>query len=145
MLFRSKGNIASLLPDRELTYQTNNGEIISMTLHGGTGVFTVDAADGDKIKATVDSSHRDNTFNGDTKASATPTNGITPSYDYPSIEYPSDGSGGNGQGNGNGNGMSNGGNSENTGNSTHSQKSDPSNSANNQVNDVSQNYQSEEI
>ena len=147
--YDSKGNIASLLPDRELTYQTNNGEVISMTLRGGTGVFTVDAANGDKIKATVDSSHRDNTFDGNTKTSTTPTNGVTPVYDYPSIDYPSDGSGGNGQGNGNGNGdgngASNGENSQNTGNSTHSQKSDPSNSANNQVNDVSQNYQSEAI
>lgn len=148
--YDSKGNVASLLPDRELTYQTNNGEIISMTLSGGTGVFTVDAVNGDKIKATVDSSHRDNTFDGDTQTSATPTNGVTPSYEYQEIEYPG-GPGGIGNGNGDGssgdantgNGMSERESNQNTGNSTHSQKSDPSSNANNQVNDVSQSYESE--
>ena len=144
----SNGNVASLLPDRTLTYTTNNGNKVSITVSGGAGVFTVDANDGDLIKATVDNSRRDNTYSSDSK-SVQPINGVTPSYVYPEIPYDSidggngDGSGdGNGNGNG-GNGNSNQGSHDNTGNSTHSQGSTPASNANNPINDVSQNYESE--
>ena len=140
----SNGNIASLLPDRTLSYTTNNGKSLSITISGGAGVFTVDANDGDLIKAIVDNSRRDNTYDSNSQT-AQPINGVTPSYSYPEIPY-----GGNGDGNGNGdgsggnankgNGASNQGSNQNTGNSTHSQKTNPSNSANNPVNDVSQSY-----
>ncbi|MBQ2653865.1 MAG: right-handed parallel beta-helix repeat-containing protein [Methanobrevibacter sp.] len=149
--YDSKGNIASLLPDRILEYQTNNGEIISMPISGGTGTFTVDASNGDIIKATVDSSHRDNTYNGDVETSK-PTNGVTPTYEYPSIDYADsfDSYGGNGNGNGDGSGgnsnggsgSSNQGSSDNTGNSTHSQNTDPGSNSNNPINDA-QNYETD--
>ena len=147
----SNGNIASLLPDRTLTYTTNNGQKVSIPIKGGTGVFTVDANDGDLVKATVDNSRRDNTYDSSTKSTPA-TNGQTPSYSYPSIpSYQLYEDIGNGGGNGNGNGDGTGGSanrgtgttvqdSNSNGNSTHSQKADPSNSANNQVNDVSQSY-----
>lgn len=51
---------------------------------------------------------------------------------------------GSGDGSGNG-GSSNQGSSDNTGNSTHSQNSDPSNSGTNQVNDASQNYDTQDV
>lgn len=148
----SNGNIASLLPDRTLTY-TSNGQTLSITIKGGAGVFTVDANDGDLVKATVDNSRRNNNYNSNTK-SGYAVNGQSPSYDYPSIPsyqlYEDIGTGG-GNGNGDGNGDGSGGNankgngvstqdSSSNGNSTHSQKTDPSNSANNPVNDVSESY-----
>lgn len=140
----SNGNIASLLPDRTLTYPAGNGKTVSVTIKGGAGVFTVDANDGDIIKATVDNSRRDNTFDSNSKTS-NPVNGVTPSYEYPAIPYEN---GGNGNGNSNGNGdgsgnrgLSNQGSSDNNGNSTHSQNSNPSSSGTNQVNDASQNYE----
>ena len=147
--YDSKGNIASLLPDRTLTYEVG-GQKYTMTLSGGTGVFKVDAANGDLVKATVDSSHRDNTYNDDIKSSSNPTNGVSPSYDYPDIPYVPDegmegdsgsGSGGNGNGNGNG-GNANSGNGqssqsgENVGNSTNGQRSEPAAGSNNPVNDA---------
>lgn len=140
----SNGNIASLLPDRTLTYPAGNGKTVSVTIKGGAGVFTVDANDGDIIKATVDNSRRDNTFDSNSKTS-NPVNGVTLSYEYPAIPYEN---GGNGNGNSNGNGdgsgnrgLSNQGSSDNNGNSTHSQNSNPSSSGTNQVNDASQNYE----
>ncbi|MBQ2831463.1 right-handed parallel beta-helix repeat-containing protein [Methanobrevibacter sp.] len=153
--YDSNGNIASLLPDRTLTY-TSNGQTYTMTISGGTGVFTVDANDGDVIKATADSSHRDNTYSGDVKDTAHPSNGVSPTYDYPSIEYDplyddvGDGTGdGDGTGQGNGGDSSNGRNgssnqrhSEHTGNSSSSQNMNPSNGGQNQVNDVSQSLES---
>lgn len=147
--YDSKGNIASLLQDRTLTYEVG-GQKYTMTLSGGTGVFKVDAANGDLVKATVDSSHRDNTYNEDIKSSSNPTNGVSPSYDYPDIPYVPDegmegdsgsGSGGNGNGNGNG-GNANSGNGqssqsgENVGNSTNGQRSEPAAGSNNPVNDA---------
>ncbi|WP_405314785.1 right-handed parallel beta-helix repeat-containing protein [Methanobrevibacter sp.] len=154
----SKGNIASLLPDRALSYRINNGKSITVTISGGIGTFTVDAQTGDLVKATVDNSRRDKTYDSDTKQSSNPVNGKTPSYSYPSIPnyqlYEDIGTGGNG-GNGDGTGQGTGGNanrgnghstaqsSENTGNSTHSQKTDPANNANNQVNDVDQSYETQ--
>lgn len=150
----SNGNIASLLPDRTLSYKTNNGKTMSITVSGGVGVFTVDAKDGDLVRAIVDNSRRDNEYDGDTP-STKPINGVSPSYDYPQIPYDDEGMGngdgdgtgdGNGNGNGtseNGNGLSNHGSSENTGNSTQSQKADPSDSGSNQVNDVSQSYETQ--
>lgn len=142
----SNGNVASLLPDRTLTYTTNNGNKVSVTISGGAGVFTVDANDGDMIKATVDNSRRDNTFDGESQI-IKPINGVTPDYVYPPIPY--DDLGGNGNGNGgnsnSGNGASNQGSNQNTGNSTHSQRTDPSNSANNPVNDVDQSYDTQTI
>lgn len=142
----SNGNIASLLPDRTLTYTTNDGNKVSVTISGGAGVFTVDANNGDLIKSTVDNSRRDNTYDSDSKTSQ-PVNGVTPSYTYPEIPYENEGSGnGNGDGTGDGSGRggsSNQGNSDNTGNSTHSQNSDPSSSGTNQV-DSSQNYETQD-
>ena len=141
----SNGNVASLLPDRTLTYTTNDGNKVSVTISGGAGVFTVDANDGDKIKATVDNSRRDNTFDGESQV-IKPINGVTPDYVYPSIPYEDIGGNGNGNGNGNGgnsnsgNGASNQGSSQNTGNSTQSHRTDPSSSANNPVNNVDQSY-----
>ena len=63
----SNGNIASLLPDRTLTYTTDDGQKVSITIHGGAGVFTVNANDGDNVKATVDNSERDNVHDVNTK------------------------------------------------------------------------------
>ncbi len=155
--YDSKGNVASLLPDRTLTYQTNDGEIISMTISGGTAVFNVDAANGDKIKATVDSSHRDNIYSGDIKSSSNPSNGVSPTYEYPSIKYADSYDSYDGSGNGDGTGDGSGGNankgngtssqesSENTGNSTHAQKSNPSSNSNSPVNDVSQSYETQSV
>ncbi len=148
----SNGNVASLLPDRVLSYRINNGKSITLTISGGIGTFTVDAQTGDIVKATVDNSRRDNTYDSDTKQSSKPINGKTPSYSYPSIPnyqlYEDIGTGGgNGNGDGSGDGSSgdaNRGNgklsrdSSSYGNSTQSQRADPSNSANNPVNDVSQ-------
>lgn len=152
--YGSNGNIASLLPDRTLTYQTAGGQTVTMTIKGGTGIFTVDANDGDLVRATVDNSKRDNTYDSKTKESQS-TTGSSPTYDYPAIpnyQLYEDIGAGSGSSNGEGSGSGNGGNSnrgngavnqassENTGNSTHSQKTDPANNANNPVNDVSQNY-----
>lgn len=148
----SNGNVASLLPDRVLSYRINNGKSITLTISGGIGTFTVDAQTGDIVKATVDNSRRDNTYDSDTKASSKPVNGKTPSYSYPSIPnyqlYEDIGTGG-GNGNEDGSGDGSGGDairgngklsqdSSSDGNSTQSQRADPSNSANNPVNDVSQ-------
>ena len=138
----SNGNIASLLPDRTLKYTTNDGKSVSVTISGGAGVFTVDANNGDLIKATVDNSRRDNKYDSDSQISQ-PINGVTPSYNYPTIPY-DDGSG-NGNGNGGGDGSGDGSSSnqrssDNTGNTTHSQNSRPSNSGTDQV-DTSQNYE----
>jgi len=136
-----------LLPDRTLKYTTNDGKTVSFTISGGAGVFTVDANDGDLIKAIVDNSRRDNTYDSDSKPSQ-PINGVTPSYDYPAIPYDDGNGNGNGDGSGDGSGnggSSNQGSSDNTGNSTHSQNSDPSNSGTNQVNDASQNYDTQDV
>ena len=155
--YDSKGNIASLLPDRELTYKTNDGQTVSVTLTGGSGVFTVkNANDGDVIKATVDSSHRYNTYDSNTQNTADPVNGATPSYSYPQIEYDSlyddvgkgegdsDGNGAGSSGNTHmGNGTSNQEHSDFTGNSSTSQNMDPSNSPSGKVNDVSQSMDSQ--
>lgn len=148
----SNGNIASLLPDRTLTY-TDNGKTIAMTISGGATTFTVDADNGDLIRATVDMSDRDNRYDSDSKSSV-PVNGKTPTYVYPPIpdyqlyeDIETGGGNGNGDGTGDGSGgTANKGNekssqdSSSNGNGTHSQKADPSNNANNQVNDVSQSY-----
>ena len=147
--YDSKGNIASLLPDRTLTYEID-GQKYTMTLSGGTGVFNVDASNGDLVKATVDSSHRDNTYNEDIKSSSNPTNGVSPSYNYPDIPYVPDyemegdsgtGSGGNGNGNGNGGNANSGSgqssqSGDNIGNSTNGQRSEPSAGTNNPLNDA---------
>lgn len=139
----SNGKIASLLPDRELKYRTNDGKIATITIKGGIGTFTVDAVDADIIKATVDRTSRKNIYDSNTPAKK-PQNGQTPTYDYPSIDY------GEGQGNGNGNGQGTGsgqggqGNgtqsSDNTGNSSSSQNIGSNSNPANQANDVSQNY-----
>lgn len=147
----SNGNIASLLPDRTLTYTTNDGQSVSITVKGGSGVFTVDANNGDIVKATVDYSSRENVYDGSTPSS-NPYNGVTPSYSYPDIPYDSDEyEMGNGNGGGNGNGNGGSGNSGegfsqsgDTGNSTYnSQQNNPGNNANNPAKDVSSNYNSE--
>ena len=153
MFLDSNGNIASLLPDRILTYQTNNGKIYSVTVKGGSISFTVDAANGDLIKAIVDNSRRDNTYNSNAQYSK-PINGQSPTYSYPAIPnyqlYEDIGTGG-GTGNGDGmgdgsqgtahggNGVANQESRSNDVNGTHSQKNDPANNPNNQANDISQN------
>ena len=155
MFLDSNGNIASLLPDRILTYQTNNGKIYSVTVKGGSISFTVDAANGDLIKAIVDNSRRDNTYNSNAQYSK-PINGQSPTYSYPAIPnyqlYEDIGTGG-GTGNGDGmgdgsqgtahggNGVANQESRSNDVNGTHSQKNDPANNPNNQANDISQNYE----
>jgi len=143
----SKGNIASLLPDRTLSYTTDDGNTVTLTVSGGIATFAVDADDGDIVKATVDYSQRDNTFNGEIKQDSQNINGKTPEYSYPSIPnyqiYEDIEGNGNGGGNGGdsnmGNGDSNKESSDNTGNSTQSHKTDPANSLNN-PNNVAQNY-----
>lgn len=163
------GNIASLLPDRVLSYNTNDGKYVSITMKGGVATFTVDAKDGDTINAVVDKSPREKEYNSNTPNSK-PVNGKTPTYTYPDIPdyqyYEDIGSGagnangngngnGGGNGNGNGNGEGSGGDaskgnglsqqesSSNNGNSTYSQRTDPGKSANNQFNDVSQSYETD--
>ena len=141
-----------MLPDRVLTYTTNGGQKISISIQGGAGVFTVDAKDGDLVKATVDNSPRENTHDLNTKSSDE-INGKTPEYTYPNIpqyELYDDIGSGSGAGNGQGTGQGTGGNTnngngkfpndsrDNTGNSTHSQNMDPSNGPNNQPNQASQ-------
>lgn len=150
----SNGNLASLLPDRTLSYRINNGKTISLTISGGIVTFTVDAKDGDLVKATVDSTRKDTTYDSDAKSSSKEVNEKTLGYDYPSIPnyqlFEDIGTGGgngigDGQGSGGnsnkGNGHSTGESNENTGNSSHSQKTDPANSANNQINNVEQSYE----
>ena len=154
----SKGNIASLLPDRTLTYTTNGGKSVSITVQGGVGTFTVDADDGDLITATVDYSNRDNIYDSNTKYSS-PVNGQTPSYIYPTIPsyqlYEDIGTGG-GNGNGDGSGEGTGGpanmgngtansDSRSDGNATQSQSSDPADSTSNQVNEVTQSYDTQTV
>ena len=153
----SKGNLASLLPDRTLSYKINDGKSVTLTISGGMATFTVDAENGDVVKAIVDNSRKDNVYDSNSRSSSQSSSGKTPSYDYPSIPnyqlYEDIGTGGSGDGYGTGqgsggnanqgNGHSNVGSSENTGNSTHSQKTDPANNANNQVNDVDQSYQTQ--
>ena len=150
----SNGNLASLLPDRTLSYRINNGKTISLTISGGIVTFTVDAKDGDLVKATVDSTRKDTTYDSDAKSSSKEVNEKTLGYDYPSIPnyqlFEDIGTGGgngigDGQGSGGnsnkGNGHSTGESNENTGNSSHSQKTDPANSDNNQINNVEQSYE----
>ncbi|MDO5815474.1 MAG: right-handed parallel beta-helix repeat-containing protein [Methanobrevibacter sp.] len=152
--YDSNGNIASLLPDRTLTYQTGNGQILTMTIKGGTGVFTVDANDGDLIKAVVDKSKRDNIYDSTTK-DIPASDGKSPSYEYPTIpnyqiyeDIENGGSNGNSGGTGHGSfansnsetANSNQKGSDNTGNGTHSQRADPSNNANNPISGESQSY-----
>ncbi|MBR3140220.1 MAG: right-handed parallel beta-helix repeat-containing protein [Methanobrevibacter sp.] len=150
----SNGNLASLLPDRTLSYRINNGKTISLTISGGIVTFTVDAKEGDLVKATVDSTRKDTTYDSDVKSSSKEVNEKTLGYDYPSIPnyqlFEDIGTGGgngigDGQGSGGnsnkGNGHSTGESNENTGNSSHSQKTDPANSANNQINNVEQSYE----
>ena len=152
--YDSNGNIASLLPDRTLTYQTGNGQILTMTIKGGTGVFTVDANDGDLIKAVVDMSKRDNIYDSTTKDIPS-SDGKSPSYEYPTIpnyqiyeDIENGGSNGNSGGTGHGSfansnsgtANSNQKGSDNTGNGTHSQRADPSNNANNPISGESQSY-----
>ena len=151
----SNGNVASLLPDRTLTYIAN-GQTVTMTVKGGAAVFTVNANNGDLVRATVDRSQRDNNYDSNTKQSK-PVNGQTPTYSYPGVPnyqlYEDIGTGG-GNGNGDGSGDGSGGSanrgkgassqsSTSNGNSTKSKKSDPSNNANNQINDVSQSYETQ--
>lgn len=156
----SNGNVASLLPDRTLTYTTNGGQQVTITIRGGAGVFTVDANDNDLVQATVDNSRRDNRHDVNTKNS-NEINGKSPEYSYPGIPqyelYDDIGSddardsdegqgngqsSGNGQGNGQGNGGSTGssqqGSGDNVGNGTLSQNMDPASGVNNQPNQVSQ-------
>lgn len=136
----SNGNIASLLPDKELKYKTNDGKIATVMIKGGIGTFTVTASDADIIKSTVDRTSRKNVYDSNSPTK-TPQNGQSPTYDYPNIDY------GGGQGNGNGqSGNANNGNgssqksSDDSGNSSNSQKMEPNSNPVNQANDVFQSY-----
>lgn len=138
-----------------LTYTTNNGKSATITVKGGSGVFTVDANNGDIIKAVVDYSPRENVYDSNVPVS-NPSNGVTPSYPYPDIPYGHDDMSVNGKVNGNGNGNGNGNNegsgnsgqgfsqSGDNGNSTYNgQQNSPGDSANNPSKDVSNAYESE--
>ncbi len=133
----SNGNIASLLPDRELKYKTNDGSYVTVTIKGGIGTFTVDANDADVIKSTVDRTSRTNVYDSNTPIKHS-QNGQSPSYDYPDIDY--------GEGQGNGNGQSGNGNGtaqqsgDNNGNGSSSQNMEPNSNPTNQANDVSQSF-----
>ena len=131
----SNGQIASLLPDRVLTYKTSDGKTATVTIKGGVGTFTVSAADADIIKSTVDRTNRKNVYDSNTP-SKTPQNGQSPTFSYPDINY-GDGDG-DGEGNGNGANQGNGTSQtsgDNTGNSSSAQNMEPNS---NPVNDVSQ-------
>ena len=149
----SKGNVASLLPDRTLSFQLNNGKVVTQTISGGSAIFTVDdAVNGDIVKASVDDSERKQEYSTDAPTDTNPTNGVSPSYDYPSIQYDSlydDIGNGGGSGNGNGSGSGNGGTSNNgngqsnressnSGNSTQGQNTNPGSNSNRPVDDASQ-------
>ena len=144
----SKGNVASLLPDRELTVQVNNGEKITFTVSGGTAIFQANAKNGDDIKATVDNSDRLAIYDGNNQDTYVPQdNSPSDTADYPSIEYDDlydMGSGGTGQGTGTaGNGSGEGHtrsnqNSQSDGNSSSSQSQEPTSNPSNPINDVSQ-------
>lgn len=153
----SNGNIANLLPDRTLTYTTENGQTVSITVSGGVATFTVDAADGDIVKSTVDRSQRDNVYDGNRSSNTDPVNGQSPTYSYPPIPdyqiYEDIGaSGENDDVSGGGNGDVSGGEKgsghgasthENTGNSTQSQKMDSANNPANSANELSKSYETD--
>ena len=83
--YDSKGNVASLLPDRTLTY-TVNGKSQTMTISGGKGVFKVNANDKDLVEAEVDYSIRDNDYDAkNTDDASQHINGNSPTYDFPTI------------------------------------------------------------
>lgn len=142
--YDSKGNIASLLPDRELTVEVN-GKKTKLTISGGLATFQAEAENGDDIKATVDKSDRITAFDGNNQNTYVPPNNPVSGPDYPSIQYDDlydMGNGGTGQGNGNSGGGSGTGNnnknSQSEGNSTTTQKQNPTNNPNNPISDVSQ-------
>ena len=152
--YDSKGNIASLLPDRTLTYNSN-GQTLSITVKGGIATFTVNGADGDLISSIVDKSKRDNTFDASMITTAEVINGNSPSYSYPSIKYESNyimsddsnSDSGSGNSSGNGSGLNSGNSQKNSGthgNSTLSQNQNPSSNPSKPINSASQNYQSYE-
>ena len=152
IFYDSKGNVASLLPDRILSYN-NGGESFSMTISGGMSVFNIDASDGDIVKASVDMSDRNNVYDYKINSDVSKyVNGQTPTYFYPNLPNYQlfEDIGGNGEGFGEGiGGNSNGGNgqygnnkgSSNNANSTHNQKSTPGKNADNNINDILQNYE----
>ena len=151
----SNGNVASLLPDRTLTYNTDDGQVVSFTVSGGISVFKVTDVTADIFKATIDKSPRTADYDRDSSADLSEYSGESPQYSYPSISgyglYEDFGGAGEGEyiGEGDygdatkGNGDFSGENSEFTGNGTTTQKADPSSSANSQVNDVSQSSESQ--
>ena len=151
----SNGNVASLLPDRTLTYTTDDGQVVSFTVSGGISVFKVTGINEDIFKATIDRSPRTADYNKDSSADITEYNGQSPQYSYPNIAshglYEDIGGSGDGDYIGEadkgdstkGNGASPQQSSDFTGNSTISQRTDPSSKANGQVNDVSQSFESE--
>ncbi len=145
----SNGNVASLLPDRTLTYQTDDGNLISLSVSGGTAVFRVNDVSADIFEATIDRSPRTADYDKGSGEFSEYT-GKSPQYSYPSISgyglYEDMGGHGDGDyigemdaGDANkGKGDSSGQSRDFTGNSTTSQRADPSSRANGQVNDVSQ-------
>lgn len=143
----SNGNIASLLPDRTLSYWIDNGHKVTMTISGGAATFNVDFSNGVIVKTTVDDARVNNAYDSNSKSTSKPINGQTTKYSYSNIphyqlyedigkEY-GNGEGGSGQGSSNGN-------NDNVENSTRSQKQDLSNNVKNQENHVSQNYETQD-
>lgn len=143
--YDSKGNIANLLPDRQLTIQVNNGEKITITLSGGTAVFKVNALNGDDIRVTVDDSDRNTNYDASNKNKYVPSqSNIVESPDFPGISYDDlydmavNGGGsstdGNSQSNQNGN--------SNNGSASNNKKTTPSTNANNDISNPSQSFDS---
>lgn len=162
--YDSNGNLASLLPDRVLTYRTNSGETTSIAIKGGAATFTVDANYKDVIKSTVDRTSRSNVYSSG--SSSSPINGQSPTYNYPNIPYGNMG-GGDGEGGEGVSGDTNKGdgsspiensgsnvnnstsqqdrpaNSESNVNGSTSQQNQPANNPSNPINDISQGYEAE--
>ena len=149
----SNGNVASLLPDRTLSYKTDDGQTVSITVSGGTSVFKVSGVSEDIFKSSIDLTPKTADYNRDSSADISEYSGQSQQYSYPSISYGLyDGMGGSGEGDyigeaaygeaTKGDGDASSESSDFTGNSTSSQNADPSSRASGQVNDVSQSVDS---
>ena len=147
----SNNNVASLLPDRTLTFTTEDGQSVSVVISGGAGVFTVDENTKGKVKATVDDSDRINNHKSDSSTVSEPITGKTPTYDYPNIPYnqaeyyESDEGNGEGYGYGQGAGDNSGDGGDDSfessdfiNNGTSSQKASPSSQSSSPIAQVSQ-------
>ena len=146
--YDSKGNIANLLPDRQLTIQVNNGEKITITLSGGTAVFKVNALNGDEVKVTVDNSDRNTNYDASNKNKYVPSqNNIVESPDFPGISYDDlydMGDNGDGSSTG-GNGQSNQKGNSNNGSTSNNKKTTPSTNTNNDISNPLQSFDSSDV